>query len=253
MVPASELIEVDRFALALYGRVARRMLDAYDAFDFQTVFHAANEFVTVHLSAFYADLSKDRLYTFRAGSTDRRSAQTALYVIADGLTRLLAPVLSVTADEVWQHLPGTRDASVHLVDFPSDVDGWMNADLEQRWNALLELRGQVNAALELARAEKTIGASLTAHVTLTASGDSYTLLKQYEQDLPMILIVSSAAVEQGAAGAPIQFAVTRAIGDKCPRCWRVVTETLADGDQAGLCTRCEDAVGDEGVVVASAG
>ena len=225
------------------------MLDAYDAYDFQTVFHAVNEFVTVHLSAFYADLSKDRLYTLRADSPERRSAQTALYLIADGLTRLLAPVLSVTADELWRHLPGTREASVHLADFPSGVDNWADAGLEERWTRLLEIRGTVNAALEIARADKTIGASLTAHTTVTASGESYALLKQYEHDLPTIFIVSTASVAQGAPAGALEVAVSRAAGDKCPRCWRVVTETVPAGDHAGLCLRCSDAVGD---VVATA-
>ena len=95
---------------------------AYEAYDFQAIFHAVNEFVTVDLSAFYLDVSKDRLYTFRADSRERRSAQTALYVIADGLARLLAPILSVTADEIWAQLPGAREASVHLAEFPPDVD-----------------------------------------------------------------------------------------------------------------------------------
>ena len=94
---------------------------AYDEFEFQTIFHTVNEFVTVDLSSFYADVSKDRLYTFRADSLERRSAQTAYYVIADGLARLLAPILSVTAEEVWRALPGPREASVHLALFPEEL------------------------------------------------------------------------------------------------------------------------------------
>ncbi len=170
LLPMGGLLEVDRFAIIRYARLVRKVLDAYEAYDFQAIFHALNEFVTVDLSAFYVDVSKDRLYTFRADSRDRRSAQTALYLIADGLTRLVAPILSVTADEIWAYLPGRREASVHLTDFPSGTDAWIDPALEARWSALLEIRSAVNAALELARAEKTIGAPLTAHVSVTRAG-----------------------------------------------------------------------------------
>ena len=127
------------------------------------------------------DVSKDRLYTFRAGSHERRSAQTAQYLIADGLARLVAPIRSVTAEEVWTYLPGRREASVHLADFPSGTDAWIDAALEARWSALLDIRSTVNAALELARAEKTIGAPLTAHVSVAAPADVYDLLARYER------------------------------------------------------------------------
>src|SRR5262245_23249697 len=119
-VPVASLQEVDRYALARYAEFAREVLDAYDAYDFPTIFQRTNQLTTVDLSAFYADVSKDRLYTFAPGSIDRRSAQTAMYVIANGLSRLLAPILPVTCDELWRHLPGTtREPSVHLAEFPS--------------------------------------------------------------------------------------------------------------------------------------
>jgi len=242
---AADLLEIDRFALARYARVARRVLDAYDAYDFQAVFHAVNEFVTVDLSAFYADVCKDRLYTFRADAVERRSAQTVQYLIADGLTRLLAPVLSVTADEVWRHLPGPREESVHLADFPADVDRWFDPALEARWQRLLDVRGSVNVVLEAARQKKEIGSNLGAQVTLRASGETYDVLKRHEADLPMLLITSAAAVQPAAAGgSALEIDVRAAEGSKCPRCWRVVTDTVPAGEAAGLCLRCADAVGD---------
>ena len=133
------------------------MRKAYEDYDFQSIFHAINEFVTVDLSAVYLDVSKDRLYTFGAASRERRSAQTAVYVIADGLARLMAPVLSITADEIWARLPGTREASVHLAEFPADAGTWRDEALDADWGQLLELRDQVNAALEGARQRKEIG------------------------------------------------------------------------------------------------
>jgi len=247
-VPAARLLEVDRFALALYAQVAEESVRAYEAYEFQRIFQAINELVTVDLSAFYVDVSKDRLYTFRADSVERRSAQTAQYVIADGLARLLAPILSMTADEIWLSLPGARDESVHLAEFPRGLDVWRDADLEARWTQLRELRAAVNGQLEVARVAKTIGSSLEAHVTLRVAADDPLagLLATHKDDLPMLFIVSSVDVAPGSGALAIE--VAHAPGDKCPRCWRFVTETMTSGDLVGLCLRCADAVGD---VVAS--
>ncbi|HKW01891.1 MAG TPA: isoleucine--tRNA ligase [Vicinamibacterales bacterium] len=243
-VPAARLLEVDRFALALYAQVAQESARAYEAYEFQRIFHAINELVTVDLSAFYVDVSKDRLYTFRADSVERRSAQTAQYVIADGLARLLAPILSMTADEIWLSLPGTRDESVHLTEFPRGVEVWRDPDLEGRWTQLRELRTAVNGQLELARVAKTIGSSLEAHVTLRVPPDDPLagLLAAHKAELPMLFIVSSVDVVPGSGALTID--VAHAPGDKCPRCWRFVPEKVTSGELEGLCLRCADAVGD---------
>jgi isoleucyl-tRNA synthetase len=244
-VPAAALVGADRFALTLYARLARTVLDAYEAYDFQAIFHAVNEFVTVDLSAFFLDVAKDRLYTFRADSPERRSAQTAVYTIADGLTRLVAPILSVTADEIWRRLPGQREESVHLSEFPAGTDRWFDAEFEDRWRRLRDVRGQVNGSLEVARSEKRIGSSLEASVRVRSpKGDPgciYDILKQLEADLPMFFIVSSVEVVADPTGFGID--VTRAAGTKCPRCWRFVTDLVVEGDLSGLCRRCEQAVG----------
>ncbi|HEX5214423.1 MAG TPA: isoleucine--tRNA ligase [Vicinamibacterales bacterium] len=242
-VPAAKLLAVDRFALARYARLTAGVRQAYEDYEFQSIFHAVNEFVTVDLSAFYLDVSKDRLYTFRADALERRSAQTAQYVIADGLARLLAPILSITADEIWAHLPGTRPASIHVTEFPADAGVWADEALEARWLRLLEVRTAVNGALEEARQRKEIGNALSAQVTVTASGDVADLLEQARADLPMFFITSAVDLVRDAGDAPLSVAVSRAPGEKCPRCWRFVTETVADGELLGLCDRCEDAVG----------
>jgi isoleucyl-tRNA synthetase len=243
LVPAPQLVAVDRYALALYARLSSQLRRAYDEFDFQAVFHAVNEFTTVDLSAFYLDISKDCLYTLRADSLERRSAQTAQYLIADGLTRWIAPVLSFTADEIWSRLPGPRETSVHLAEFPADTERWLDPALEDRWDRLLQVRATVNEALEVARSQKIVGAPLTARVSLGAPQDLYPLLKEHEADLPMLFIVSAVEVQSGTDAALLPQ-VSRAPGDKCPRCWRFVTETVKEGDLAGLCRRCADAVGD---------
>jgi isoleucyl-tRNA synthetase len=164
MVPAGRLLQVDRFALSLYAGVAQTVIAAYEAYEFQTIFHAINEHMTVDLSAFYLDVSKDRLYTFRADALERRSAQTAQYIIADGLTRLLAPVLCVTTDEIWPKLPGDRLPSVHLAEFPFDAAQWHDPQLEAEWTRLRDIRGIVNGQLEAARVQKVIGSPLEARV-----------------------------------------------------------------------------------------
>jgi len=241
-VPRDRLLEADRFALSLYAGVAQTVIAAYDAYQFQTIFHAINEFMTVDLSAFYLDVSKDRLYTFRADAVERRSAQTAQYVIADGLTRLLAPILSVTADEIWPKLPGDRVPSVHLADFPFDAASWHDASLESEWTKLREIRGVVNGHLEAARVQKVIGSALEAQVTLgVPAGETRDLLRRHQDDLPMLFIVS--AVDVVDASGDLSVRVDRAPGAKCPRCWRFVTDAAADGELAGLCGRCRDAVG----------
>jgi isoleucyl-tRNA synthetase len=233
---------VDRFALARYAELARGIRQAYEAYDFQSVFHAVNDYITVDLSAFYLDVSKDRLYTLAAGSVERRSAQTAMYVIADGLTRFVAPILSMTAEEIWGQLPGSREASVHMAVFPADTDAWLDETLAAEWRRLLDARSTVNVALEEARQQKTIGTSLQAKVLLAASGDLADLLERYRTDLPMLFMTSAVGVERRGSGG-LTVTVNRADGEKCPRCWRYVTDQSSDADFAGLCSRCVNAVG----------
>jgi isoleucyl-tRNA synthetase len=245
LVAAAELQEVDRYALARYGEVAQAALEAYEEYDFPTIFQRVNQLVTVDLSAFYADVSKDRLYTFAAGARERRSAQTAMYIIADGLVRLLAPILPVTADELWRHLPGTREDSVHLGEFPAAeaVGALVDPELTARWEKLIAVRDVVNAALEAKRQDKTIGTSLGARVTLRAGGATAELLRRYRDDLPMLFIVSDVELQAAPGGDDtIAVDVERAAGHKCARCWRIVPEVSASPGTEGLCDRCVAAV-----------
>jgi isoleucyl-tRNA synthetase len=183
-----------------------------------------NHLTTVDLSAFYADVSKDRLYTFGAASRERRSAQTAMYIIADGLARLLAPILPVTTEEMWRHLPGEREVSVHLAEFPpvADLDVWRNEPLVARWKRLIEVR------------------DVGARIVVRAGGETARLLASVQDDLAMLFIVSHAELDPtGDPDGPVEVSVEKAVGDKCPRCWRVVRST--DG-ATGLCDRCTAAL-----------
>ncbi len=254
----ADLREVDRYAVARFGEFAQRVLRHYERYEFQSVSHAVNHFLTVDLSAFYVDVSKDCLYTYAAASPERRSAQTAIYMIADGLTRLLAPLLPVTADELWHHLPGDRDESVHLADFPADTSELVDPELLARWTRLLAIRDAVNVELERRRQEKTVGTSLEARVTLRASGATETLLESYRRDLPMLFITSSvdlaadatvtpdSSVAHGSLwsepGGALAIEVDRVDGQKCERCWRYVPAVSENAEHLGLCARCVDAL-----------
>jgi isoleucyl-tRNA synthetase len=165
-----------------------------------------------------------------------------MYLIADGLVRLVAPLLPVTADELWRALPGERQDSVHLVEFPSGLDALLDAPLVDRWDRLIRVRDGVLPVIEAQRQQKVLGQSLEAHVALTASGDTFELLDAYRDDLPMLFIASKVSLERGADGSDLRVAVTRVDGDKCPRCWRYVGSTAGDEPYAGLCERCVDAV-----------
>jgi isoleucyl-tRNA synthetase len=242
-VVKADMLAVDRFVLSSYARLASLVRRAYEDYNFQAIFHAVNEFVTVDLSAVYLDVSKDRLYTFGASSRERRSAQTAVYVIAEGLTRLVAPVLSVTAEEIWARLPGTREESVHVALFPAEADAWRDEALEADWRELLDVRRQANAALEAARQRKEIGNALSARVSITAGGQIAALLERHRNELAMWLITSDVTIARGVSD-DLTIVVQPAAGEKCPRCWRYVTEMATTGPVAGLCLRCVEAIGE---------
>jgi isoleucyl-tRNA synthetase len=256
-LPLGQLQEVDRYALARYAEAAARMRRAYERYEFQTVFHTVNTLLTVDISAFYVDISKDRLYTLAPRAPARRSAQTACYRMADGLARLLAPILPVTADEVWRLLPGARDESVHLAEFPEDLEGLADPELLERWQRLLKLRDLVNDEIERLRKQKRVGTSLEAKVRLRATGNVASLLQRYRNDLPMLFITSQVELETSNTvetltassgrvytepGGAALIEVERADGVKCQRCWRYVPEVATTPSQQGLCERCVDAL-----------
>jgi isoleucyl-tRNA synthetase len=241
-VPVSQLDEVDRYALARFAQAADRMLRGYAEYDFSSVTQALNTLATVDLSAFYVDVTKDRMYTLGARSRERRSTQTAMFIICEGLAKLLAPILPHTADDFWRHIPGTRSASVHLEDFP-DVSALTAPALLDTWARLLEVREQVNAALEEKRKDKVIGTSLGARVTLTAAGATGVLLESHRPMLPMLFNVSDVSLTTSPGGdSAVQAGVEKAPGVKCARCWRVVPSVRSEPEWAGICHRCVEAL-----------
>jgi isoleucyl-tRNA synthetase len=245
-IPVDRLEEVDRYILARYGDVARAVLTAYEQHDYGAIFRAVNTFTTLDLSAFYADVSKDRLYTFAARSPERRSAQTAMYQMADGLTRLIAPILSFTADELWRYLPrlAGREASVHIAVFPSReaLGALEDAAVAERWGRLIALRERVLAEIEPLRKDKRIGSSLQARVVLSAPEGELAFLRAHARELPMLFIVSEVELRAADDAADVGITIQRANGVKCERCWRYVEKISTEPAWAGICDRCQNAL-----------
>jgi isoleucyl-tRNA synthetase len=246
-VAEEELLEIDRWALSELDEVMARVYQGYEAYEFHTVYHALYNFSTVTLSARYFDIIKDRLYTAAPRSHKRRSAQTALYRIADNLARALAPILVFTADEIWENLPRTNDeerpASVHIAELPV-ASGARNAEMAVRWEWLFEVRDVVLRALEEARVAKIIGASLEARVEIAASGDAYEALERYRDELRYVFIVSQVEIKRADDLHSLQFSVkvARAAGEKCERCWNYSTRVGESDRYPTACERCVEAL-----------
>jgi isoleucyl-tRNA synthetase len=192
--------EIDRWALHQLELLKERVLTAYQELGFHVIYQDVNAFCTVEMSSFYLDILKDRMYTSKVDSLERLSAQTVMHHILDTLVRLLAPVLSFTADEVWQFMPGKSVGSVHLSEFPVLNPEWKDDTLMARWDRIIKVRSDVSKALELARVAKTIGHSLDAAVTITAPAELLGFLREYESGLQGIFIVSKAVTVDEISG-----------------------------------------------------
>lgn len=239
-----DLSEMDRYVLHELNQLVEKIRKAYDDYEFHGIYHLLNNFV-VELSAFYHDVIKDRLYTLAPNDPKRRGTQTVMHQVVSAMTRLMAPVLSFTCEEIWGYLPAVKeDDSVFLTDFPEVNPAWHNPELAGRWENLLKIRVRVNKELEVARREKIIGAPLDAQVELTAAGAALALLKQYEAQLTDIFIVSSVKLGEGAIeetdGLAVLAKVSPSSDPKCPRCWVHAPEVPAD--QSGLCRKCQAAI-----------
>ncbi|HML15524.1 MAG TPA: isoleucine--tRNA ligase [Bryobacteraceae bacterium] len=243
MIKPAEMPEIDRWILARAEDVIRRSRVHYENFEFHKVYRAVYDFATSDLSAVYFDVLKDRLYTSATRSHARRSGQTALYRIHYALTRLVAPLLAFTAEEVWGYTPKPAGApgSVHMALFPEpeEVASALDADTLGRWDRLMEVREVVLKALEEARQVKFIGAPLEARLRLQAGPDLYPLLEQYAADLPALFIVSQVIVEHGDA---LAATVERADGQKCERCWKYSTLVGSDEEYPTVCDTCAAAL-----------
>jgi isoleucyl-tRNA synthetase len=258
-VPFEQMEPIDQYALLLATSFAVDVLKSYDEFAFHKIYQRANNFCIVDLSAFYFDVLKDRLYTSAPKSRKRRSAQTALWRIGETLVRALAPIMSFTAEEVWQHLPRVafREGSVHLATFVDDsftasgairsleankISGEILSDTagEKGWIQLRRVRESVLKALEEARAQGVIGTGLAAKVMLTAADPLYSVLKQHAGQLRYLFIVSAVTLTQAAGNGTgsVHVEVKKADGVKCERCWNYSTHVGEDQAYPTVCERC---------------
>ena len=248
-VSPDELTELDKWAYGRFDAVLQEAKAGYEAFDFHVVYHAVLNFCSVDLSSVYLDIIKDRLYCETKGSVARRAAQTAIYDILSGITRLIAPILVFTSEEIWQHMPKSSVLNMDSVfynDIP-EVSGIQVAD-PAHWELLLSVRADVQKAMELKRAAKVFGKSLEAKVTLHCGGDLYEALKASESQLPDLFIASQVEVVKGGEGEVqgdtegLSITAEKAEGGKCERCWKVLPEVGADAAYPALCPRCAAAV-----------
>ena len=229
-----ELLEIDRYALALTRRMQEDVLADYRVYSFHTAVQRLHNFCSEDLGAFYLDILKDRLYTSGAGSRARRAAQTALWHILRSLTHLMAPILSFTAEEIWAL---TCKADSVFLSVWHDVPQTADADaLLTRWSRLRELRGLATKRIEELRAAGQVGSSLQADLTFLADGDDYELLASLGDDLRFVTITSAAKVAKAEGETRVEVA---SLGqEKCERCWHVREDVNADPTHPGLCGRC---------------
>ena len=238
-VQPGEMLALDKWAVTRLNSLIEKAFAAYDNYEFHVVSHMINDFCVVDLSSFYFDIIKDRLYCDGADSLSRRSAQTALWMILDAMTRMFAPILAFTCDEVWLAMPHRRSDDARNVLFNEMVlpyGGCALSDEEMaKWARIAALRTVVNGALEQARADKTIGKSLEAEVDLTVTAEDAFLADMDAETLADLFIVSQVRVDVGAEQA---VAVRPASGCKCGRCWKVLPTVGSDSKHPDLCPRC---------------
>ena len=268
---SGHLLEIDRWAMSRLQSLVKKVKEAYGEFDFHQVYHSIHNFCILDMSSFYLDILKDRLYTFKADSPERRAGQWVLSQILSVMTRLMAPVLSFTAEEIWGFMPGKKEESVFLSAFPKVDEGLLNRALEARWMTLKGLRDVVNQALELKRAEKFIGNSLEARIILYLEPQYHDSIKQYNDFLATLFIVSQVEIVENIEGTTVpedahhgevglydeslvaspgnikpyagaahavHVVVERASGRKCERCWNWSEAVGSFADTPELCDRC---------------
>lgn len=251
LVAPADMLPIDQWIIARLNDFTKTVRDAYDHYEFHLICQALNNFCTNDLSKLYIDISKDRVYTEKKDAAVRRSAQSAMYIVLSAMTRLMAPILSFTTNELWGYMPHTADEDarhVMLSLMPDENPDWRFEAVEAKYNALFELRDDVMKALEIARADKKIGKSLDAKLTLYADSESAALLSSFGDELASIFIVSGVSVTTDPApeGAftegKLGVLVEGADGEKCDRCWMFATEGLKDSE-GFVCKRCQNVLG----------
>jgi isoleucyl-tRNA synthetase len=273
MVAVEDMVALDRWVIDKAARLQEEIINAYDEYEFHVVVHKLMNFCTNELGGFYLDIIKDRQYTAKSDSNARRSCQTAMYLIAEAMTAWMAPILSFTAQEIWEALPlpvsGERDEFVFTgvwFDGLTKQEGKQESKQDEStessgelgneyWTELLSVRGEVNKALEQARKDKSVGKALEAQVTLFATADLAVKLAKLGDELRFVLITSKATIEtvttapENALDTEVEglwLTVAPAEGIKCERCWHVTTDIGTSEVHPTLCGRCITNIDGEG-------
>lgn len=250
----SYMLEIDRWAMSRLHSLIKKLDDSYERFSFHEIYHGLYRFCVNDMSAFYLDILKDRLYTFRRDDPVRRAAQWVLREILINMTKLMAPIVSFTAEEIWQHIKGVEQESVFLSDFPKADDSFIDLQLEELWDRLITIRDEANKALEIKRQQRFIGNSLEARLVLYCSEDLHELLAKRIDFLPYLFIVSQVELQTGSDAkettlyksdrlSGLFIDVQRAHGRKCERCWNYSETVGSFEDHPEICERCHAVVG----------
>jgi isoleucyl-tRNA synthetase len=252
MVAYKDMLEIDRYALHATQELIEKVRRAYEEFEPYVIYQQVHNFCVVDMSAFYLDVLKDRLYVYKAGSKERKSAQSALFTILVELTRLIAPILAFTAEEIWNFIPdfSGKEISVHLSTLPSSDPALKDDSLQAKWERILALKQDVSKVLEGARRDKVIGHPLDADVKLVADGDTLDFLKSVEPFLQDVFICSGVDVVKGDGPymesenfSNLRVEAAKAAGQKCPRCWHFSTGIGKSRVHPDICPRCVEQIG----------
>ena len=241
-IPVDELLEIDRYALAMTSTMQQELLASYEVYEFHPIVSRLQIFCSEDLGAFYLDVLKDRLYTAAPNSHARRSAQTALHHITHSLLKLMAPILSFTAEEAWKDLHGSNQPSETIFTevFHPIPDVNQQAELVEKWARLRAVRSEVMRRIEDVRSTGKVGSSLAAEIDIYADGHDYDLLDSLKDDLRFIMIVSRATLHRGE----LRVVVEASEAEKCERCWHHRHDVGSDTEHPSICGRCvENLVG----------
>lgn len=239
MVDVNDFMFIDKWAVAKLNNLIDKVKEAYDKYEFHIVYHAIHNFCVVDMSNFYLDVLKDRLYTEKADSKSRKAAQTSIYIILDAMTKMIAPILAYTSDEIWKYMPHSKNEQAEHIIFnsmPEKVDVDIDDDFMGYWDKIHELRDEVKKSLESYIKDKTIKGSLEAKVVLAAGGETFDFLKKAENELAAAFIVSEVEILNNDAELDIK--IEKADGEKCERCWSISKSVGSNSEHPTLCTRC---------------
>jgi isoleucyl-tRNA synthetase len=239
-VPYDQLSYLDKWILSRLHRLIERVTEAYNNYTFHTIYHAIQNFCTVDLSALYLDIVKDRIYVENKNSLKRRASQTVVFETLVSLLKLIAPILSSTAEEMWSYLKGfVTEESIFLATFPVSNRELIKPEIEEEWEKVWRIRETANKKIEEKRVEKVVGHSLDTKLIIKASEHDFALLTKLDNEMKDVFIVSQIDLQKG--NGETEIIVSKAEGEKCERCWQYATTlTPATGEFPNTCKRCAD-------------